>query len=102
MFHSSDIRSIIYFFISRDLVVYRWRITILINALHWNLPSNSFNYYYFSCFFFPLIINLISNGLIVQAVCYLNNYKGDFSGGLFRFQDGEPPTIEPSLGVSTK
>ncbi|XP_024027429.1 uncharacterized protein LOC21402233 isoform X2 [Morus notabilis] len=33
-----------------------------------------------------------------SAVCYLNNYGDDFNGGIFHFQDGEPPTIIPSRG----
>ncbi|XP_062113238.1 uncharacterized protein LOC133824372 [Humulus lupulus] len=33
-----------------------------------------------------------------SAVCYLNNYEDDFSGGLFHFQDGEPQTIVPLRG----
>ncbi|KAK3003235.1 hypothetical protein RJ639_018950, partial [Escallonia herrerae] len=32
------------------------------------------------------------------AVCYLNSYGADFSGGLFQFQDGEPTTIVPMAG----
>ncbi|GFQ03163.1 prolyl 3-hydroxylase 1 [Phtheirospermum japonicum] len=32
------------------------------------------------------------------AVCYLNSYEVDFSGGLFHFQDGEPSTIAPMAG----
>ncbi|KAF4368460.1 hypothetical protein F8388_018584 [Cannabis sativa] len=33
-----------------------------------------------------------------SAVCYLNNYGDDFSGGLFHFQNGEPQTIVPLRG----
>ncbi|PON60837.1 Prolyl 4-hydroxylase, alpha subunit [Parasponia andersonii] len=33
-----------------------------------------------------------------SAVCYLNSYGDDFSGGLFHFQDGEPSTIVPLRG----
>ncbi|PON56408.1 Prolyl 4-hydroxylase, alpha subunit [Trema orientale] len=33
-----------------------------------------------------------------SAVCYLNSYGDDFSGGLFHFQDGEPSTILPLRG----
>ncbi|KAF7808505.1 Prolyl 3-hydroxylase 1 [Senna tora] len=32
------------------------------------------------------------------AVCYLNSYGRDFSGGLFHFQDGEPTSIMPMAG----
>ncbi|KAL3650650.1 hypothetical protein CASFOL_007053 [Castilleja foliolosa] len=32
------------------------------------------------------------------AVCYLNSYEVDFSGGLFHFQSGEPSTIVPMAG----
>ncbi|KAK1412099.1 hypothetical protein QVD17_33084 [Tagetes erecta] len=32
------------------------------------------------------------------AVCYLNSYGVDFSGGLFHFQDGEPATFVPMAG----
>ncbi|XP_057495897.1 uncharacterized protein LOC130780901 isoform X1 [Actinidia eriantha] len=32
------------------------------------------------------------------AVCYLNTYGEDFKGGLFHFQDGEPPTVAPMVG----
>lgn len=35
-----------------------------------------------------------------KAVCYLNSYGKDFEGGLFHFQDGEPKTIAPMVGVS--
>ncbi|RDX60960.1 Prolyl 3-hydroxylase 1 [Mucuna pruriens] len=33
-----------------------------------------------------------------SAVCYLNTYDKDFSGGLFHFQDGEPKSIVPKAG----
>ncbi|KAL5553328.1 hypothetical protein UlMin_040729 [Ulmus minor] len=33
-----------------------------------------------------------------SAVCYLNSYGDDFNGGLFHFQDGEPPTVVPLCG----
>ncbi|KAK6160339.1 hypothetical protein DH2020_003720 [Rehmannia glutinosa] len=33
-----------------------------------------------------------------KAVCYLNSYEVDFTGGLFHFQDGEPSTIAPMAG----
>ncbi|KAK7359508.1 hypothetical protein VNO77_01469 [Canavalia gladiata] len=33
-----------------------------------------------------------------SAVCYLNTYGNDFSGGLFHFQDGEPASIMPKAG----
>ncbi|CAO2830077.1 unnamed protein product [Amaranthus hypochondriacus] len=32
------------------------------------------------------------------AVCYLNNYGEDFSGGMFHFQDGEPENYVPMAG----
>ncbi|KAK4261845.1 hypothetical protein QN277_004789 [Acacia crassicarpa] len=32
------------------------------------------------------------------AVCYLNCYETDFSGGLFHFLDGEPTSIMPMAG----
>ncbi|XP_028767085.1 uncharacterized protein LOC114724799 [Neltuma alba] len=32
------------------------------------------------------------------AVCYLNSYGADFSGGLFHFQEGEPTSIMPMAG----
>ncbi|ESW30777.1 hypothetical protein PHAVU_002G181600 [Phaseolus vulgaris] len=33
-----------------------------------------------------------------SAVCYLNTYGKDFSGGIFHFQDGEPTSIVPKAG----
>ncbi|BAT74276.1 hypothetical protein VIGAN_01191000 [Vigna angularis var. angularis] len=33
-----------------------------------------------------------------SAVCYLNSYGKDFSGGIFHFQDGEPKSIMPKAG----
>ena len=35
-----------------------------------------------------------------KAVCYLNSYGKDFSGGMFHFQDGEPGNYVPMAGVS--
>lgn len=35
----------------------------------------------------------------MQAVCYLNTYNENFHGGLFHFQEGEPSTIIPNMGV---
>ncbi|KAL9226020.1 hypothetical protein vseg_001876 [Gypsophila vaccaria] len=32
------------------------------------------------------------------AVCYLNSYEENFSGGVFHFQDGEPANYEPMAG----
>ncbi|QCD83655.1 uncharacterized protein LOC114178277 isoform X1 [Vigna unguiculata] len=33
-----------------------------------------------------------------SAVCYLNTYGKDFTGGVFHFQDGEPKSIMPKAG----
>ncbi|KAK8472337.1 hypothetical protein PHAVU_002G181600 [Phaseolus vulgaris] len=35
-----------------------------------------------------------------SAVCYLNTYGKDFSGGIFHFQDGEPTSIVPKAGIT--
>lgn len=32
-------------------------------------------------------------------MCYLNTFEKDFHGGLFHFQDGEPSTVVPAMGV---
>ncbi|WCJ33675.1 2-oxoglutarate (2OG) and Fe(II)-dependent oxygenase superfamily protein [Euphorbia peplus] len=33
------------------------------------------------------------------AVCYLNDYDKDFTGGLFHFHDGHPTTVIPMAGL---
>lgn len=41
-----------------------------------------------------------NSSISTKAVCYLNNYGEDFSGGMFHFQDGEPENYVPMAGVS--
>ncbi|KAF4347982.1 hypothetical protein G4B88_020988 [Cannabis sativa] len=48
--------------------------------------------------FIPIRVGAEEQALGGIAVCYLNNYGDDFSGGLFHFQDGEPQTIVPLRG----
>ncbi|KAK9750481.1 hypothetical protein RND81_02G200400 [Saponaria officinalis] len=54
-------------------------------------------HYYYSCLYAFQSLVIFSN-VYVKAVCYLNSYEEDFSGGIFHFQDGEPANYEPMAG----